>query len=288
MKNTFSKFLFLLTALAFVGCERDANIDLPETAPKLVMVSFITPQDSFITVSITRSKPIFQSYNVNTSDAVTDATVMLYGNNTSIQIPFDQVRQLYRLSTTQFQVLGGNEYKLTATTPQGETVTATTTVPASAVDNSYSVNWSDSVISAGPNYIYIEGHFTYSFTDNASETNKYRFYVATLLRDSLTGDTSASKMTASLLTDNNANGQVLSRTVEGYWSAYDLSFTDTVYGYDCWMFTVNDDYYNYHQSLYNYNGGGDPFAEPTIIYTNVEGGLGVFAAANGKRIRIIR
>jgi hypothetical protein len=37
-------------------------------------------------------------------------------------------------------------------------------------------------------------------------------------------------------------------------------------------------YYQYHKSLENYNDGENPFAEPTPIYSNIEGGLGVFAA----------
>jgi hypothetical protein len=58
-------------------------------------------------------------------------------------------------------------------------------------------------------------------------------------------------------------------------------------GYEVWMLNCNYDYYNFHNSLYT-NQGGDPFSEPTLMYTNVEGGLGVFAAANAVKLILPR
>ena len=45
------------------------------------------------------------------------------------------------------------------------------------------------------------------------------------------------------------------------------------------LLVVDDHYYNYHQSLLT-NSVDNPFAEPAPIYSNFEGGLGVFAAYN--------
>ncbi|MGL4596477.1 MAG: DUF4249 domain-containing protein [Bacteroidia bacterium] len=275
-------------ALLFSACERDADVDLPETKPKLVLIGFITPQDSFISISLSRSKPIFQAYDVNTNDAVTDATVTIFGNNTSTVLPFDATLQVYRISTTQFQIMAGNEYRVTVSTPQGERVEATTAVPQNSVDASYALTATDSIEIYGPGLYTVQAKFQYQFTDNAQETNRYRFYVALVLVNTLSKDTSVSRLTSDFFNDNNGNGQLLSRNIEGYWANYDSNSTDTAYAYDCWMFNVNSDYDSYHKSLYNYNGGGDPFAEPTLIYSNVTDGLGVFAAANGKKIRVIR
>jgi hypothetical protein len=280
---TLSFFVLLMSA-----CERDADVDLPETKPKLVVIGFITPQDSFISISLTRSKPIFEPYNVNANDAVSDATVTIYGNNTSMVLPFDANLQVYRIATAQFQILSGNEYRVKVTTPQGESVEATTVVPQNSVDASYSVTVTDTFTDYGFGYYDLRSHLQYQFTDNAQETNRYRFYVGLILVDTLTHDTSVSRFSSDFFNDNNGNGQVLSRSAEGFWGNYDNTINDSAYAYDCWMFNVNTDYDNYHKSLYNYNGGGDPFAEPTIIYSNVDGGLGVFAAANGRKIRVIR
>jgi len=45
------------------------------------------------------------------------------------------------------------------------------------------------------------------------------------------------------------------------------------------LLNVDVHYYKYHKSLSS-NNEDNPFAEPTLIYTNINGGLGVFAAYN--------
>ena len=42
------------------------------------------------------------------------------------------------------------------------------------------------------------------------------------------------------------------------------------------LLTTDYHYYQYHISINNYESG-NPFAEPTRIYSNVENGYGVFA-----------
>jgi len=44
-------------------------------------------------------------------------------------------------------------------------------------------------------------------------------------------------------------------------------------------------YYNYHRSVFNFDGE-NPFSEPSPVYSNIEGGLGVFAAFNGSTIEV--
>jgi hypothetical protein len=39
---------------------------------------------------------------------------------------------------------------------------------------------------------------------------------------------------------------------------------------------ASEEYYRFHKALSNYNQS-NPFVEPTIVYSNVENGLGVFA-----------
>lgn len=46
------------------------------------------------------------------------------------------------------------------------------------------------------------------------------------------------------------------------------------------LLKCSEDYYLYHRSLFAYQNGGGPFAEPVQIYTNVENGLGVIAGYN--------
>jgi hypothetical protein len=46
------------------------------------------------------------------------------------------------------------------------------------------------------------------------------------------------------------------------------------------IYLLNTDkpYYDYHRSILNYNSGETPFTEASPIYSNINGGLGIFAA----------
>jgi hypothetical protein len=41
---------------------------------------------------------------------------------------------------------------------------------------------------------------------------------------------------------------------------------------------TDKDYYTYHHALANYSSGGDPFTEISPAWSNIEGGLGIFAS----------
>lgn len=48
-----------------------------------------------------------------------------------------------------------------------------------------------------------------------------------------------------------------------------------------YLLHTDEHYFLYHRSVRNASYSQDnPFAEPVLVYTNVEGGLGVFAAYN--------
>jgi hypothetical protein len=45
-----------------------------------------------------------------------------------------------------------------------------------------------------------------------------------------------------------------------------------------YLLNTDKSYYDYHRSLGNYDSGDDPFTEPSPVFSNVNGGLGIFAA----------
>src|SRR5687768_11425535 len=109
-----NKTLYILPLFLFalISCEQDANIDLPETAPKLVISCYIMPQDSIIRANISLSNPIFNSASTNTGAPVTDATVTLFGNSSSVQLVYNSSDQFYEIATSIFPIIGGNEYRI--------------------------------------------------------------------------------------------------------------------------------------------------------------------------------
>jgi hypothetical protein len=276
--------IFLLSL--FSSCERDADIDLPPVAPKLVLLSFITPQDTLISVSVTRSQPVFAPSTVSPDSPVIDATVIMASSSGSVQLTFDPLLERYTIPVTALPIIAGNSYSLTVTTPNGESANAETTVPGHNGVNGFSVSITDSV-SGAQGFLQVYTKFIPQVTDFSGEENRYRFFASVVIRDTVTNDTSSVRFMSHLFNDNGMDGQQLQSILNGEWAEYIPFSTRKVIGYDCWMYNANIDYYQYHNSLYNYHGD-DAFSEPTIIYTNVDGGLGVFAAANGTKLRIYR
>jgi hypothetical protein len=45
-----------------------------------------------------------------------------------------------------------------------------------------------------------------------------------------------------------------------------------------YLLSTDKPYYDFHKSLENYSLGDTPFAEPSFVYSNVKGGLGIFAS----------
>jgi hypothetical protein len=48
---------------------------------------------------------------------------------------------------------------------------------------------------------------------------------------------------------------------------------------------TDENYFNYHRSVTNFQDD-NPFSEPTPVYTNITGGLGVFGSYSGRIISI--
>jgi hypothetical protein len=277
--------LAFLSIAFFYACEKDADIELPKTEPKLVVVCFITPQDAMLSATVTRSNPIFQSYDVNTTSAVTDATVYISTGANTIQLQFDPALECYTAPVTTFPITAGTTYSLSVSTPQQETVNAVTTVPAQNVAG-FSVIMTDS-LEADMWYQHLSTTFDFMTTDHAAETNWYRFFSTVITCDTITQDTTSMRFMSMLLSDAGHDGQQLRQVIRGDWSNYNMTSNTKVVGYDCWMLNANRDYYSFHNSIYELTGD-DPFSEPSLIYSNINGGLGVFAAANGTKIRIYR
>ena len=48
------------------------------------------------------------------------------------------------------------------------------------------------------------------------------------------------------------------------------------------LLSITPDYYNYWKSVEShYENRNNPFAEPTNVYENVEGGIGIFTIGTG-------
>jgi len=302
--------LFLLT-LFLTACESlvtDVDkADLPQIESKLVVQSFISPQAARINVVVTESIPLFAEPDLK-GGVIPNAVVKMSDGVREVVFPFDTAHQLYSIEKGALAILPGKTYFLSVT--QGvRKVDATCTVPSSAVvpasyeiDTSYSgslsardtsltvkMTWND--IPGQANYYRVRASLDLEYSiadrlpDNTSPLtekrirNRFNFnWDDTIGRNdyrndvNLDGTTFNSPIGRVNLPDPlyyNFNG----REYIVYPKNKIVSVTMEVYHTD-------EHYFKYHRSVQTRGDSDNPFVEPSLIYTNVNGGLGCFGAYN--------
>lgn len=308
-----SIIILLLISLSLLwGCETmidDLDEDkLPKVQSKLVVQAYISPQMDVIRVLVSESQPIFGEVK-NEINIITNATVTLSNDQSSVQIPLDSVD--YRLGTDKFKIEAGKKYTLTVT-DGSRTVKASCVVPAENVqvknftlDTVYAyrfdadttlrvrVSWIDTPGVA--NYYTVRGIVTglanvVEFDQNAGEYVVHRRPFENELyftnRDYLISDT-------------NLDGRTLT-SPDGYANSFYNYFTyadkdgktHTVFAepklqeirYE--ISSLDENYYKFQKSLKDHENSDNPFVEPLPVYSNVEGGLGCFGAYNSLILEI--
>ena len=281
-------FLFVSMAALFIitGCTKDVtNIKLPETDPKLVVGCFISPQDTFIVVTVSRSNPIFgANHNTSKDLFVKDASVTISDGISSATIPYTSIpasnlnfKNQYELNASLFPILPGTTYHLTVTTPKGENVSASCTVPVYNL-SSLTVEMVDTASE--------KKQINVKWLDIAGQTNYYRIY-AEILTEDIMGPTLDTMYTfmwpdnyISILTDAGKDGKEIFARLDGWVGTRyynNVPYLDKVIAYDVYVMNLTEEYYKYQSSV-DKETFNDPFSEPNPAYSNVKGGLGVFCA----------
>jgi len=266
----------LLGLFMLSSCEDYVDIEIPQQEKRIVAYSFISPQDTVIQVFVGNSLPLFAgSQNIQFEPELINATVRLSDGINEIIIPFNTQTLNFEYSTSDYPIVSGTTYTLTIEVEGYETVTAQTTVPMQTPhftstelmllhegssngfepQDKYAIDmkWND--IAGTENYYSVNIFSTYGEYTNADA----RYYY----------------------TDKDADGTTLSRRAETYSYYYPEGGIEP--SFRIYLLNVNKDYYLYHRSIQNITYG-DPFSEPSMVYTNFENGLGCFGAFNGSSV----
>ncbi len=260
------------------------NVKVPEVPSRLVVMSFISPQDTLIKVNVQESAPLFKRNSK--IQPITNAQVVLSNGTQSITIPHKQNGD-YTLKANLFAIEAGKEYTLTVS-DVGRKVTASCKIPAS-VNKTLSVEITNSPNPTQSPYI-VRG----TWTDNPAETNYYRTlgYVLSYQympnTDLTVKDTVYSKAFEfdAIHKDTDRQGGNFSVKSDLFVSS---GFEDIKDRYLFLLFNTDENYFKYAQTLETATYSGDnPFAEPSPVYSNVQGGLGIFAGYQQYRLRVDR
>lgn len=275
------RLFFILTCFfLFLSCRKEANVKLPEAKPLPVMYSYICPTDFLIRLKLMSSSPLYSAANqTGIMTAVPDGDVKISGAQGTAPLIFNPNTHYYELRTSAYPIVPGQVYKMTVTTIDGNVATAETQVPFTSVPiNTVTV---EAISESFGTF----DHIKVSFTDEPGKENYYRIaalyaYVYTFQTDTMADDTHINE----LYSDVNHDGEPVSLDGRYYQQRYDsIGYYSTQY-YDAFLYNCSPSYYNFHKSLRNYSGD-NPFAEPTLIYSNVKGGFGCFGAYTASRFR---
>ncbi|MFN3487654.1 MAG: DUF4249 domain-containing protein [Emticicia sp.] len=268
---------------------------LPETDSKLVVACFISPQDTVLAAKVTETKLLIGTTG-DIRDDITNASVSLSDGSKTIQLIYNAKLGYYRALPSELPILVGKTYKITVNTPDGRQVNASTTVPNNVAIKEVKID-STTVndFQQGNRVTNTEYDVKVIWQDKAGETNYYRaiseFIFLYRIVDSINKKVINVPVSAIVdlrtIDDKDTDGQLLSlnRTylptnIGGNIQGQDSNLKTKLDKIKVGLFQTDIHYYNYHTSLRRQRENNNPFAEPVLLYTNINGGFGCFGAYN--------
>jgi hypothetical protein len=257
IQSVIAIFIFI----CFCSCEKDSNVKLPKVEEKLVINCAISPQDGGVAVYVSLSQPIF---NTSTSNepfpSITNATVIISSNAGAWTLPYDSFYKAYMIDTIQLHIKAGTTYTLSVSTPEGKFVKAQTTIPYQ--NNTLSCTSTPDLKTT--NSVIIHG----SWSDPANSADYYEFIVGRYYLNN------SNNYKWAILTDEGNPGGILKKDLD---VQYYAMLNDTIYA---GLYTFSPELYKYYDRINAVYNSGGPFSEPIPMYTNIEGGFGVFGSFN--------
>ena len=260
---------------------------LPNAEAQLVVHCYISPQDTLLVAAVTASRTaVGKQITTTNSGAVQNATVTLSEGGRSITLSYNTVLGIYQANAKQFPIMTGQTYQLNASTPDGKQVTATTTIPAlvpistievdsvaaqygSGKDYFARFSWQDpaQVI----NYYHVAGDIDYqSITRVYSNATTYKEILFNNIEPIYFNNGGSN---SPYITDETYNGRAMSSPKARLFGVRSNTSTNV----NVYLLNVTEAYYRYHESVRQQQGNDEnPFAEPTLIQGNIQGGFGCF------------
>ena len=263
-------FLLSVALLLSSGCEGIFNdvvqdIDMPNEDPKLVVHAHLNPSDTIISVTVSRSKPIFNRPAAAEPEIIPDAQVKIECGSNSMILTFDWVRRAYFGSASSLQLAPGKTAKISVSAPGFKSVSGQTTIPS--VKN---VSLEIVSVTEVTEYDMVAKRVKIKFRDIAGEKNFYR--ICGVVDDDGSGSgayLAQLSLGQEYISDSNKDGEEIIASI-------DFPFYGTP-TFRILLLTTDEMYYRYHYALNNYTWD-NPFAEPTVMPSNINNGIGVITS----------
>ncbi len=289
--RSFFKIILLFGLTLLMACEKDITDKVKvDSTKRLVVTCFISPQDTVLQVQVQETKPILGKYPSNQFAGIylNNAVVNLHDGNKEIQLPNIFENGMYQVKASDFPITAGKTYFLTVTVPDGRKATASCVVPLTENIAVTEVTHSEKVVTYDydPGRPVKEHTFKYKWQDAPNQEN---YYLPLAILEEQVPNPPPNQPTGrdlifvneeTYISDDRKDGTIFTSSEGMYTTAADNTVSSP-FTIQTHLVVSDRAYYLYHRSLYMHNNVKDnPFAEPAIIYTNVQGGLGVFSGYN--------
>ena len=296
----------LITVLAFAGCEdffvsEVDNVNIPGTKSRLVVYSYISTGDTLVRVYVNRSVPYVTAGRVIEPVGGRALVYMGTEGGEMIALNYDGELMCYAVDADEIPVTAGRNYTLEVHF-ENETVEAECYIPLITLSEenlnisppvtrtnewdaeSIEIEWRITPTATGGERYFRTGAYVkqYSIIEENGDIDTVLLNINDLWLER------GSEVFAGSEGQDYRFRAELWRSTYGYpeypYNGYQgedgdgrqpAGMIDSVF-----LFVVESDihYYRFHKSVIDYFGYDDdfPFSESVHIYTNVEGGLGVF------------
>ncbi|MDQ3535694.1 MAG: DUF4249 domain-containing protein [Bacteroidota bacterium] len=267
--------LLTLSLLTFISCDKEVNLELPEASSKLVVLGFISPYDSVISIRVNLSRPLFNKYPNNYpsgyNDWASQVLVSISDHTQQIYLKYDSINKHHSIERYFLNIIPGKTYYLNVASPDGKKITSYCTVPAQK-EHSPVVNITQKQNKSGDYGTYFLS--TIQWQDDILTKDYYSFNALAInAYSSMEEYVYASNR---LVSDLGTEGKIIHLNQE--FSKSKIEKIDDWY-FNLYILDIDEHYFHYHKYLRS-TGSIGAFLEPTTVYSNIEGGLGIFCAYN--------
>jgi hypothetical protein len=295
MKKAVYKYIVLLFAIALVGCEKIIEPkDLPDQDPKLVLNSVLYTTQS-VTANISSSKSILsgKAYKL-----VTDAECDLYEDGSWVERLKHDSLGYY---TGTYMPVADRQYMMKVNAPGYPGIDATTKMPPAVTKvrverydtNTYTYN--NYIMYMGLRQIMGSGKFKIWVTDDPALKNYYSFATIASVFDSVGNKLDlqvspsfyANTGSTQLSYGTEVSDEVLVNGREVFIDAdvniYSTNNTANAYSIEILLqvSNISEEVYRYKQTVIQQAAmGPNFFAEPVLVYNNVQNGMGLLGSTN--------
>ncbi len=286
--NFYKRVMLYGLGIFLAGCEEDVTDKIKiDGKSQLVVTSFISPQDTVLTVQVQKTRPVVGITQNPNQGKIINATVALSDGTQTVPLLYEAQREIYRVKASALLIAAGKTYTLTVSTPDGLTAKGICTVPLTDgvtitdmvyTQSQFTPDWA-------PNDPQTQHNFSYKFQDAPGRDNYYHILASyDYANPNVPGKMERQPLYFTsndvFIADERKDGLVLTTpTATTYTRQNDNQFQPK--NLHVLLAVTDRNYYLYHQSIIRQQEVDDnPFAEPALIYTNIEGGLGVFGGYN--------